>query len=153
MNLIERLDRDCPPCSVNQDRIIERIDQPWLGDGRVLASRRRFQAIAKARANTRHGLGVRVDRDPLALRQCKTAQVIDAVNMIGMGMGVDHGIKTVHLVDNHLLAEIRSGVDRDRGFTAIRSDLRDQERSACPAVFRVLRITGAPIAIDPRHAR
>jgi hypothetical protein len=59
----------------------------------------------------------------------------------------------VHLVGDHLFAEIRSGVDHDCRFATIGAELTDQERRAGTPVLRICRITGAPVAIYPRHAR
>ncbi len=72
--------------------------------------------------------------------------------MVGMGVGVNHSIDGLHLRGNHLLAEIRAGVDDDGGFAAIRTDLLHHEGRARAPVPGVLRVAGTPIAVDARHA-
>ena len=52
---------------------------------------------------------------------------------------------------DQLLAEIRRGVDEDRGRLSAAEAL-DQRRAASAAVLRVGRIAGAPSLPDPRHA-
>jgi hypothetical protein len=135
MHLIERLNFDRTPCSVNPDRLIGRVDQSGSVIGGYSLPGRRFQAITEAGANTGHRFGIGVDRNALALGQRKAAQIVNPVHMICMRMGVKHSIDLVHLVGDHLLAEIRSGVDHNCRFAAIGADLPDQERRAGPPVF------------------
>ena len=54
-----------------------------------------------------------MDVDALALRQEIAAQVVDAVDVVGMRMRIDDSVQMRRTCVQHLLAEIRSGVDRD----------------------------------------
>ena len=82
----------------------------------------------------------------------KAAQIVDAVHVVGVGMGVEHCVDAANTIGDHLLAKIRPGVDRDGGLAAIGADLPDQKGGAGAAVPGIVRITGAPVAIDARHA-
>ena len=54
-----------------------------------------------------------MDVDQLALLQPVAAQIVDAVDMVGMRMRVDHGVDALDVRRQHLCSEIRSGVDDD----------------------------------------
>jgi hypothetical protein len=81
-----------------------------------------------------------------------TAQIVDAVNMIGMRMRIEDRVDSLDVRCNHLLAKIRSGIDDDGGRAAVGAGLFDQQGSAAAAVFRVDGVARAPVAVDARHA-
>ena len=68
-------------------------------------------------------------------------------------MGVDRRVEMLDAGIDHLLAEIRAGIDDDGGLAAIFAGLLDQQGGAGAAIFRVVRIAGAPVTGDARHAR
>ena len=80
------------------------------------------------------------------------AQIVDAVDMVRMGMRVDHRIKFADAGGQHLRAKIRPGVDDDARHAAVFGDPLDHRRSSRAAVFRIGRIAIAPIAGDARRA-
>lgn len=83
----------------------------------------------------------------------KSAQVVDAMDMISMRMRIDHAIDMLDGRQQHLSAKIRSGIDGDRGPGAIGLDTLDQGRGAHAAVPGIGRITIAPVTIQARDAR
>lgn len=80
------------------------------------------------------------------------AQIVDAVQMVGMGVGVKHRIDRLHLRRDHLLTKIRAGIDDDSCPAAIRADLLHHEGGARAPVPGVVRVAGTPVAVDARHA-
>ena len=79
------------------------------------------------------------------------AKVVDPVEVIGMRMAVEHRIDVLDARGDHLLAEIRTGIDDDGRRTAVRRELLHEEGRACPAVAWIVRVAGAPVAIDARN--
>jgi len=77
--------------------------------------------------------------------------VIDAMQVVGMGVRQHHGVKIGRTDCDHLAAEIRSRIDDHRGLVAIVIELFDQNRCPSAAVLRVRGIAIAPVARDPRH--
>src|SRR5690606_28192650 len=98
------------------------------------------------------GLGI-IDVDAPAIVQRQHAQVINAMRMVGMLMGKEHGVDPIDIGVEQLLAHIRSGVDQDSRwlFNAFRPTF-NQQRTAPAAISRFLRIAGAPVIADARHA-
>jgi hypothetical protein len=79
-------------------------------------------------------------------------QIIDAMGMIGMVMGQQHGIEPADAGGQQLFAQIRAGIDQDGVASVL-----DQQRHPAPTVFRVVRVAGTPIpcpirAADARNA-
>jgi hypothetical protein len=60
-------------------------------------------------------ISVGVDRHALLGAEVVAPQVVEPVNMVGMRMGVEHGIDMLDPGGDHLLAEIRAGIDNDGG--------------------------------------
>ena len=65
---------------------------------------------------------VEIDIDAPALLEEERAQVIDAVGMVGMLVGVEHAVEPIDLGIEHLLAQIGRGVDQNA---------RDRLTAAC----------------------
>ena len=63
--------------------------------------------------------------------------------MVGMGMGVENGVKAVDIGVEQLPAQIGRGIDENAGFA-----VRHQDRWPEAPVSRVLRIAFAPAAAD-----
>ena len=82
----------------------------------------------------------------------KRAQIVDAVGVVGMLMGVEHAVEPVDVGIEQLLAQIGRGVDQDAGDARQRIVPLDQKRAAPAAVFRIVGIAGAPAQRRPRHA-
>src|SRR5690606_19612355 len=79
------------------------------------------------------------------------AEVVDAVDMVGMGMGVDDAVEGADIGVEKLGAEVGGGVDQDAG-GEVAVDALDQHRAAAAVVLRVLRVTGAPMAAEAGDA-
>src|SRR6266545_4288919 len=77
----------------------------------------------------------------------KTAQVIDPVNVVGMGMGKKDGVDTGDLVADCLRSQVRGGVDQN-----VFAGSFDQDGGAGSFVPWVVRCADAAAAADHRDA-
>jgi hypothetical protein len=112
-------------------RLQERISEP--GQQRLL--RRPVCPDRQAAAGVEHDL----------------PQVIDAMHMVRMRMGIDNRIKCADPGIQQLLAHVRRGVDQNACCSIIGAALH-QQRAAATAVFRICWVTVAPIVAQSRHA-
>ena len=71
--------------------------------------------------------------------------------MVGMGVGVDNAIQFFDAGHHHLFAEIRAGINHDRGHFAKGINALNQQRGTAAAIFGIVGITRAPIAGYARH--
>src|SRR5262249_48677873 len=78
-------------------------------------------------------------RDRPAAQLAGHAQIVDAVQMIGMRVGQQHRVDPRGAGIEHLLAQIGRHVDQEVGAAAL-----DQHRAAAAAVARVGRIPAPP---------
>ncbi len=85
-----------------------------LQDRRIGTARRRLEAIAERLPQPLQRRLVGMDIDQPALLEHVAAQIVDAVDVVGMRMRVDDGVDALDRRHQHLLAEIRPGVDDDR---------------------------------------
>src|SRR4051812_1686920 len=69
--------------------------------------------------------GIRPDRDRPAHGAIDRAQIVDAVEMVGMGMGVENGVEPAYPGVDELLAAIGRRIDEDR-----RACRLDEDRAA-----------------------
>jgi len=122
------------------------------GDRRIVAARRCLETVAKCLEHAIVGRGVGIDRYSRLLCEHIAAQIVDAVNMIGMWMRQRDGVETRNGCTEHLLVKIRSAVDGDHGPTSDAYSF-DESGAAGAPVPGVCRIAGAPVTIDPGHAR
>jgi hypothetical protein len=83
----------------------------------------------------------------LALEPVERAELIDAVDVIGVIVGVDHAIQPADIGVEQLLAEIGGGIDKHR-----RLALRDQDRGPPAPIAGVFGVARPPPAADHRHA-
>ena len=72
-------------------------------------------------------------------------QVINPVNMVGMGVSVDYGVSRADARIDHLFPEIRASVD-DHGGGTVQGDALDQQRGATAAVLWIVGIAGSPVS-------
>ena len=79
------------------------------------------------------------------------AQVVDAVDVVGMLVGVEHAVEPIDVGVEKLLAQIGRRIHQDPRDTAVVVAL-DEQCSAPAAVFRIGRIADAPAQRRPRHA-
>ena len=139
-----------PPCPGDRDRLAG--GQPMLAhDRRVLAAGRRLEAIAEAGAHRFGGLLVEVDVDRPPLLDEQRAQVVDAVGVVGMLVGIEHAVEPIDFGIEELLAQIGRGVDKDTG-NAARAASLDQKRGAPAPVLRIVRVASAPAKCRAGHA-
>ena len=89
-------------------------DEPVLGhDRRIFAAGRRGEAIAEPATNDSSTVAlVEVDVDAPSPLEEQRAQIVDAVGVVGMLVGVEHAVEPVDLGIDELLAQIRRGVDQ-----------------------------------------
>ena len=88
-----------------------------------------------------------VDRQRPPLHFAEAAQIVEAHDVIGVGMGEDHRIEAVELFAQRLLAQVGRGVDQDFGRGRF-----EMERGAGPLVARIGREADRAAAADHRHA-
>ncbi len=118
---------------------------------RVVAAGRRIEAIGEARAEQLAGGRVEIHIDAATPIERHLAQIVDAVRMIGVVVGIEHAIDPTCARVKQLLAKVRRGIDQDRGLTA-RAVAFDQQRAAPAPILRILGIACTPMIADPRHA-
>ena len=122
-----------------------------IEDRRILAICRHLEAIGEALPELLSCQFVVVRRNASPPIVGHHAQIIDAVGMIGMVMGVEHAVEPTDSDVEQLLAKVRRGVDQHIG-RALAAFLLHQHRAAPPAVLRVCRIARAPDIADTGHA-
>ncbi len=91
-------------------------------------------------------------RTRVAAVDIEDAQLVDAMGVVGMLMGAEHGIERVDAARQHLLAQIRRGIDQDARCARPCPAALEQQRAAQAPVARLLGIAGAPLIADARHA-
>jgi hypothetical protein len=107
----------------------------------MLVQNRRIFAFPAWRSNSQtvhatiRGYWVRIDVDAAALVEHKRAKIVDAMGVVGVGMGVKHPIKPGHFGVKQLLAQVGRGVDQHSRDAASAVSPFDQERCAAAAVF------------------
>src|SRR5437899_2306412 len=112
-------------------------------DRRILAAGRRHKAIAEALVERLRGRRVHIDWNALAAVNEQAAQVVDAVSVVGVLMGIKHGVDPIDVGVKQLLAQIRRRVDQDAGYGRAGTTL-DQQRSAASTVPGIVWIAVAP---------
>ena len=85
------------------------------------------------------------------LKPPKNAQIIDAVGMVGVIVGIEHAVKPADTDVEQLLAEVGRRVDEHRR-RPLPAFALDQHRTAPPPVLRVCGIACAPDIADAWHA-
>src|SRR3546814_9589240 len=96
----------------------------------------------------RQGRLARIDIYRTSAHMKKLPQVVDAVTMIGMVMGVDDCVDPPDVGCKQLLPQVRAGIDED----PVSVGLHHYRRPG-PAVPGVQRVTYAPVVADPWHTR
>src|SRR5215471_11514382 len=75
------------------------------------------------------------------------AQLVDAVAVVGMVVGIEDGVEARDAGVEELQPQVRRGVDKDDG-----AALLHQHGYAPPPVARIGRIAVTPVSVDQRHA-
>jgi len=120
-------------------------------DRRIIAAGRRHEAIAEALEERLGGRLVEIDRDALAPVDEQAAQVVDAVGVVGVLVGIEHGVEPIDVSVEQLLAQIGRRIDQDAGDAGAGAAL-DQKRGAAPTVLGIVRIAVTPAKRRTRHA-
>jgi len=143
-------DRSARPMDFNG--LFQILDHDWQHDRRVIAARRRFQAVAECFPQPAHGELVGKDRHPAAGIVEIAAQIVDAVNMVGMRMRVEDSVHMIDPCPDHLLAKIRTCVDNDSRCRAAGRKLLNHKGCACSLILRIVGVAGTPVTCNARHA-
>jgi len=125
--------------TVNADRLQER----WM---RILHTT--FKYVAKSAQQLFQYRRAGVSGHYGTMAKMKTAQIVDTVDMVGMGMGKQHGIDLGYSLTQHLLPQIGASVNQD-----IPAARLDQQRGPRTLITRVCRATDRAVATHHRHAR
>ncbi|MPL94872.1 hypothetical protein SDC9_41031 [bioreactor metagenome] len=144
----ERGEADRPAGAVDLEQAVDRAQ---LADRVIVAVGRLHEGIAEAVDQRLLGVAVGPDRQAAAHVEGDLAQVIEPVHVIGMAVGVDHGVKLAHARAQQLRAHVGRGVDQHPGDARGRHPL-DQHRAARAAVLRIVGVALAPDPADARHA-
>src|SRR6185437_7330415 len=148
----KRLDRDTAARAVD-DEALAGLDHVRIEDGRIVAARRRGEAIAECLANALAGLAGEIDLDTSAVVERQHAEIVDAMRVVGVFVRVKHRLDAVDPGVEQLLAQVAPGVDDDTGgLRAAGGAPFEEQRTAAPAVAGVGRIATAPDIADARHA-
>ncbi len=113
VGLLKRRNHDGTAGAVDSQRPIGL--EPVLGkDRRILAAGRRLEAICEPGAQSLQCRRVGIDVDAAALVEREHPQIVDAVDVVGVGVGEQHRIEPGHLGLEQLLAQVRRSVDQHR---------------------------------------
>ena len=94
-------------------------------------SRHRLEHVAEAGLQIGEGHRVGVGRDAVAGAPVQRPQIVDAVGVVGVDVGEQHGVDRLDLGIQKLLAQIRRGVDQNPP-----AGLLDENGAAPPPVAR-----------------
>src|SRR5690606_25257706 len=119
---------------------LERLDVDAVAAGR--------EKIGPAALDLVKSLAVAVDVEHLVAVIGDDAQVVDAVDMVGMGMADEHPVQLPQLDAVELVAQVVARVDEDVRFLR----LHEQGRAAA-LVLRLFRVAGAPEAARGGRAK
>jgi len=103
--------------------------------------------IAEAGVDVVHAGPAAVERDGGALTHIEGAQVVDAMGMVGVGMGIEHGVDVEQAIGHRLQTQFGRRVDQDRGIV-----VADHDGGTGAPVARVGRGTDRAVAPDHGHA-
>ena len=111
MVLQERQRGDTAAVAVDGHRMAGN-DAMLIGDRRIAAAGLRDEAIVEAVKHHPRGRLVEVHVETAFLMDEKAAQIVDAVGVVGMLVGDEHGIEPVRVGGQQLFAQVRRRVDQ-----------------------------------------
>ncbi len=120
-------------------------------DRRIVAAGKRLEAIGEARAELIAGRLVEIDLDPAVPVVSDHAQIIDAVRVVGMVVGIEHAVDPPDAEIEKLLAQIGRRIDQNARRAGL-ANLLHQDRASPAPVLGVVGIASAPMIADARHA-
>ena len=144
----EGMEDDGAAGAVDRDRPLDPVQ---FADRGIIAAFGRQKDIGKAIEQCLRGRLSGPDRHPAAGIVDQLTDIIDTMDMIGMGMGIDHRFQCAHIGIQQLRHHVRAGVDQ-HACRALGPVPFHQQRTAAAAGLRVRRIAGPPAAAQPRHA-
>jgi hypothetical protein len=106
------------------------------------------KGIAEAALQAGQRRGPRIARNRLAPLMKKSAQIIDAMAMVGMIVRSDNGIERPNITGETLATQIGRSVDQYREAPGF-----DYDRHAAAAIARIIGVTVAPIIANSGHTR
>ena len=121
-------------------------------DRRVEAARRLHEDVGEARDQHLGGLGVGPDRQAGAAVVDDGAEVVDAVDVVGVRVGVDDAVEQADVGGEELRAQVGGGVDQHPGGAAAGWCARASSEQRLRRFLGFGRVAGAPVAADARHA-
>jgi hypothetical protein len=150
MPLQERKSFDHSPWSFDLYELA-RLDLVRAEHGRIFASLRCLEAIGEALAQEFACRLVEIDVDAAARVIRDHAQIIDAVTMVGVLVGVEHAVEQPDAGIDQLLAEVGRRIDQHARCAPRVCALRQNGAAPAP-VLGIIRIACAPLVADARHA-
>ncbi len=106
-----------------------------------------FKDIGESADNYFHRRLCGVDRNLRALHKVERAQIIQAQDVVGVGVGVENGVDMLDAVMECLVAEIRTAIDENSFFAQAKENRRTQ-----PFVPRIAGSTYFAAAADHGNA-
>jgi len=90
--------------------------QPVFGQQRrVETARRRLEDIVELGRHDLRGRLVHIGRNLSPVHDDEPAHIVDAMRVVGVGMGIENGVETLDLGVDQLLAQVRGRVDENIG--------------------------------------
>src|SRR5512133_1648198 len=106
----------------------------------------RLEDVTEVPINARQGGRRSIDRDRFVGPQIEDAQLIDAVHIVGVGMGVKDRVDPADILAQRLKPQIGRSIDQD-----IQPRTTQQDAATRPLVAGVLRTADRAIATDDRN--
>src|SRR5215813_2972810 len=118
----------------------------------VAAAWRGHKAISESERQNPPSRLVRIDVYGPVMRYEQRAQIIDAMDVVGMLVGIEHTVERIDVGVEELFAQVRRGIDQHAGLGAVRSRAIDQNRATSAPVLGVAGVTSPPPRSGPRNA-
>ncbi len=106
--------RNGAPCPIDREWRKRFGDNMAVDNGRIFGAARRFKTIGELARQMGQGGFVGIHIDAFSHQKCQRAQIVDAIGLVGMGMGHQHSVEAGHARGQQLLAHIGRGVDQKR---------------------------------------
>ena len=127
------------------------VDRAEVEDRRVEAAGGLDEDVGEAGHQELGGVGVGPDRQAGAAVLHDGAEVVDAVDVVGVRVGEGDAVEEAGVGGEELGAQVGGGVDEGAG-GARRGGALEEEGAAAAAVLRVRRVAVAPVAADAGDA-
>src|SRR5262252_5427209 len=141
---------DDPTGSIDANGI-GRADGFRIEDGGVDRARTLSEAIVEAALEADARFGIGVDGNATLVDEEHATEIIDAMRVVGVRMGIEHSVDMLDAGSEQLLAQVWRRVDQ-HGRSATFAKPFNQEGTAPPPIFWVGRIAVAPDIAHARHA-